>query len=323
MNENKFVINNSKTWSDLENTLAKLKHGGLKKFDKNELDNFINLYNRTCGHLSYCRTYLPNTATAGYLNRLVASAHGSIYTTKTSSLRRFIDFFRTEFPALLRKNAGYFILSALLFMLGFILSFIFTLNSPDNAAAFLPQNVIDSINFKGDSGSRLSGTLMSSFIFTNNIKVGFIAFALGITLGVGTFAILLSNGYMLGTIAALAYHSHVSLKFWSLILPHGILELFAIFTCGAAGLIIGYSIINPGIYTRKDSFIMRGKLGVKLVCGTLPIFVEAGLIEGFVTPSALGEVTKLMVALFTLVVLAVYLLRPWFHKAADADSGNQ
>ncbi len=314
MKEDKFIKDNAEIWKELEHTLKKLRAKGLKRFDRNELDMFITNYNRTCGHLSYCRTYFGNTATADYLNRLVASAHSYIYTTKSSTLKNLYKFFFMEFPRLLRSNSKFFALSTAFFCLGIALSFIYTLISPENAAAFLPKAILDNIDFGNNSSANWNGPIESSFILTNNIRVGFYAFALGITLGIGTSVVLVYNGFILGTLASLAMSKGFSLWFWSLILPHGVLELFAIFVCGAAGLSIGYAFINPGLYSRRDSLILKGKTAIKLVCGTIPIFTVAGFIEGFITPSALPQLAKLGFALFTLLLLLFWLLFPVFRQ---------
>lgn len=313
MKEDKFIKENSIVWADLESILKKLKSKGIQKFAPRELDNFTNLYNRTCGHLSYCRTYYGNSNTTVYLNRLVASAHSYIYTTQSSNLKDLAKFLLIKFPLLLRQNVKYFILSLSIFFIGFLLSFVFTLISIDNASAFIPQSMVDSVNAQAsnDSPRDWDNAIESTFILTNNIRVGFIAFALGITLGIGTLYILFYNGFPLGTLAALFYLKSNNLYFWSHILPHGVLELFAIFVCGAAGLIIGNALINPGVYSRKDALIMKVKLAIKLVCGTIPLFVIAGIIEGFVTPAAsIPEPVKLLVASLTLVLLLFYMIFP-------------
>lgn len=308
MKEDRFIREHHETWKSFEDTLAKLKSKGFQKFKSGELDSFIASYNRICGHLSHCRTYYGSTTTTEYLNRLVATAHSFIYATQSSNLKKFLYFFIKEFPLLIKGNLKYLLVSTLIFIAGMAVSFIYTAISPDNAVAFLPREYADSIDFSGNTSKFWDGAIMSSFILTNNIKVGFIAFALGVTLGVGTIWVLISNGFMLGGLGALAYHSGFNLRFWSLILPHGILELFAIFVCGAAGLMIGYSIIHPGDYSRKDSFIIGSKAGIKLIGGTVPIFVIAGLIEGFFTPLAVSEASKILFAILTLGLLLFYLI---------------
>jgi len=221
------------------------------------------------------------------------------------------------------KNSKPILIATLLFLLGTAVSFLFTLISTDNAGAFIAQEMVDGVlssDIKEYDNAR-NGAILSPFIFTNNIKVGILAFALGITLAIGSVWVLYTNGYVLGALAGLYFHKGGNLLFWSLILPHGILELFAIFVCGGAGLIIGYSIINPGKYSRKDSLIIRGKEAIKLVLGTIPIFVIAGLIEGYFTPSSIfSEIAKLIFALITLALLGLYILIPNLRHQKHANA---
>ncbi|MCX7950311.1 MAG: stage II sporulation protein M, partial [Treponemataceae bacterium] len=79
-------------------------------------------------------------------------------------------------------------------------------------------------------------------------------------------------------------------------------------------LIIGYSIIHPGVYSRKDSLIIRGRTAIRLVCGTIPIFVVAGLIEGFITPAPIPELLKLGFAFVTLVMIVLYVVFPVIRR---------
>jgi len=317
MKEDKFISQNIEIWKDFESTLEKLNSKSLYKFSKDELDSFFYSYNLVSSHLSYARTNYGNSNTTNYLNRLVASAHSYIYTSKSFSLKKALVFLVSGFPKLVKKNWKPILLSSLIFLLAMAISFIFTLISTDNAGAFIPQEMVESVlkrNVNEYVADR-NGAVLSPFIFTNNIKVGILAFALGITITVGTVYVVYINGYPLGALAALYFHKGGSLLFWSLILPHGILELFAIFVCGGAGIIIGYSIINPGKYSRKDSFIIKGKEAIKLLLGTIPIFIIAGIIEGFFTPSSLfSEVAKLIFASITLLLLVVYLVVPNITK---------
>jgi len=318
MKEDKFINQNSKVWKNLETTLEKLKSQSIYRFNKDELDTFLNLYNLTCGHLSYARTNYGNSTITNYLNKLVATSHSYIYTTKSYGLKRLFVFLIAGFPKLIKKYWKPILLSTSVFLLGMAISFIFTLISTDNAGAFISQEMADSVlerNVNEYDSANWNGAIFSPFIFTNNIKVGILAFALGLTLAIGTVIVVYTNGYMLGALAALYFHKGGNLMFWSLILPHGILELFAIFVCGGAGIIIGYSLINPGKYSRKDSFIIRGKDAIKLVLGTIPIFIIAGIIEGYITPTSyLSEVAKIIFAFITLLLLIIYIALPNIKK---------
>ncbi len=312
MKEEKFIKENIKTWTYLENTLKTLKSKGFKRISGDDLNNFISAYNTSCGHLSYSRTYYGNSKTTEYLNRLVASAHGYIYAVESSHIKKMLKFFFNGFPLLIKKYMGYFAASTALFLFGMLVSFVFIMILPDNAPAFIPQDLIEGINNFDSTSRAWDNAITSGFIMTNNIKVSLIAFVLGITLGIGTCYVLIVNGFMLGGAAALAYQKGISSEFWAMILPHGVFELFAIFVGGAAGLLIAKSIISPGIYSRKDSLIKYGKTAIYFVCCTIPILVVAGTIEGYFTPSSASVSAKLIFSLAMLLILVFYLLFPVF-----------
>ncbi len=314
MKEDRFIRENSETWTKLQNILKKLKSKGFTKVSNNDLHDFISLYNSSCGHLSYSRTNYGSTNTTAYLNRLVSAAHSYIYAGKSSNFRKCLNFFFVEFPLLVKKNLIFLIVAMAIFFTGFFYSFITTLISDENASAYLPQSVITKME-TDNSGKAVidasQGSLISSMIFTNNIKVAVTSFAAGVTV-VGTVLMLLYNSTstVIGSLAALGLIHGTGTGLWSLLLPHGFLEMFCIFLCGAAGLKIGFAIIAPGKYSRKDSLIINGRIAIKLVAGASAILVVAGLIEGFFTPMDIDPHIKLYFAFFTLLLLLFYLIFP-------------
>jgi uncharacterized membrane protein SpoIIM required for sporulation len=150
------------------------------------------------------------------------------------------------------------------------------------------------------------GPVLSSKIMTNNISVGFKAFAFGITAGVGTVYVLIFNGFMLGSLAAIFNNYHYDIQFWALILPHGITELLAIFISGGAGLILADSLFNPGDLKRIDAMKVNGVRAIRLILGVIPMFVIAGIIEGFITPLDISPYIKLVFSAFTGILLFLY-----------------
>jgi uncharacterized membrane protein SpoIIM required for sporulation len=138
---------------------------------------------------------------------------------------------------------------------------------------------------------------LASEIFTNNIRVTFAALAAGITLGIGTALLLVLNGVLLGTVGGLAIGSGNGRAFFELVTAHGVLELSCIVVAGAAGMRLGWSLVEPGRRTRKAALGAEARETVQLVLGTMPWLVVAGLVEGFLTPSGLGLPTALAVGL--------------------------
>jgi uncharacterized membrane protein SpoIIM required for sporulation len=92
--------------------------------------------------------------------------------------------------------------------------------------------------------------------------------------------------------------------------PHGSLELPSIVLSGAAGLRLGYGVLFPGIYRRRDSIARAGVEAARLVSGIIPLLVIAGTLEGFFSPSSAPVWLKFSVggSIFTLLLL--WLFRP-------------
>ena len=135
-----------------------------------------------------------------------------------------------------------------------------------------------------------------------------LAFAGGITFGLLTVYLLIYNGIIVGAIAALFWHYGKSYEFWAYIVPHGMIELTAIFIAGGAGLLMGYKLFVPGRYSRGYQLKQQAKRSVLLLLGTIPLFVIAGIIEGFITPSTLSLEAKYLIAGLTVIGLILYIL---------------
>jgi uncharacterized membrane protein SpoIIM required for sporulation len=144
----------------------------------------------------------------------------------------------------------------------------------------------------------------------NNISVALTAAAFGLLAGVGTLFILFYNGMVIGSLTFYFFQSGQSmLSYWSLILPHGFLELTAIFISGGAGLMLGRALLMPGNMTRKDSVVACGKEAAGLLPGIALMLVVAAIIEGFFTPMDISPVIKLVFAGLTLAGLGFYFSR--------------
>ena len=124
---------------------------------------------------------------------------------------------------------------------------------------------------------------LSSAIFTNNIRVTFLAIAGGIFAGLGTAAVTIFNGGFIGAIVGLTIENGSSGELLRFVLPHGVLELSCIAVAAAAGLRIGWALVEPGTLTRGESLRREARPAMEIVLGTMPWLVLAGLVEGFVT----------------------------------------
>ncbi len=309
MMEDKFIEKNILHWNKLKHYTDIIEKSGHRKLSHKELREFLHLFRKTSHDLAYARTHFSNSDIHNSLNGLIGRAHNHIYITKKASLTDIKGFYVSDLPAALHKYRSYIFMSFGVFMIGFFISFLLTLLNADSAAYFLPKEMLENINWDMKGPDDWNYPLMSSAIMVNNITVALKAFVFGIFLGVGTIYILFLNGALLGSLTGLVYTVGNPISYWSLILPHGVIELTAIFISGGVGLMLGKSLLIPGKYSRKHSLIYNAKESIPLLLGSASMLIIAGIIEGFFTPLSISPVTKLVFAGITALLLIAYYLK--------------
>jgi uncharacterized membrane protein SpoIIM required for sporulation len=313
MNSEAFIRAHRASWEQLNTLLGRMAQSGPAGLNRDELMALGPLFRQVASHLAYAQAHYPDHEMVGYLNRLVVRAHGHIYKKETLAGRRFYRFFAHEFPWLVRRYWLAVCAAGLILLLGLLTGFLVNYYQPSLNGWVLPQAAQRAIAedlSRGRVGAEWADgdkPAISTFIMLNNIQVGLTSFALGFTWGLGTLYVLFFNGLLVGVLGAVYSSAGYALEFWTLILPHGALELAAIFICGGAGLTLAGALVKPGDYLRRDALVVQGKIAVKLVVGTIPMFAVAALIEGFITPSALPGPVKLAVAALTMAAFFVYI----------------
>lgn len=270
-------------------------------------------YQRTAADLAYAQTHFAGGQTTGYLNSLVGRAHAELYGAPPRRLAAVGAFLTRGYPQLVRRYRREIALSAALLFgagaMGYLLTYI---NYP-LARLFIPEalrdGVGDALERGGDVHAMLASIapIVSAGITVNNIQVALLAFAGGITFGVVTVYALVVNGLLIGALAGAFAKAGGALYFWSLIVPHGSLELPAIVLAGAAGLIMARALVSPGDLPRNTALRSSAPEALRLLLGTLPLFVVAGVIEAFVTPLPVPEALKLAFGAALALVLLAYL----------------
>jgi uncharacterized membrane protein SpoIIM required for sporulation len=166
-------------------------------------------------------------------------------------------------------------------------------------------------------------TAFSSFLFTHNITVTLVVFAMGMTLGVGTAWMLFVNGLMAGALGAVFLEAGAFMQFATGILPHGVLEIPACLIGGAAGFVLAQGLIRARPWPRLEELARAGREALLLVAGCFPLLVVAGFLEAGVARAPdwfLGSGFKLAVAGAFAVVFAVYtLLLGWGKQARPVE----
>ena len=142
----------------------------------------------------------------------------------------------------------------------------------------------------------------------NNIRVSFLAFAFGTLFVLPGAYIVVTNGIHVGEVGAILTAAGEADLFWTLIIPHGLLELTAIVLAAAAGLHLGWTLIAPGDRTRVDAIADEGRRAAAVVLGLIAFFIIAALIEGFVTGSALPIGVKVAVGASVWLATVLYIV---------------
>jgi len=281
MREASFIERNKQKWISIENNL-------LNK-DRVDPDVLASDYLELTNDLAYAQTFYTKSKTQAYLNELAIQAHQLIYRDQKSSNNKLAHFFKIEvFEAIwhIRRQLLY---AFLIFLLASLIGVV-SAHYDDSFIRFIlgDQYVHMTIeNIKEgnpaavyQSGSNVGGALA---ITINNIKVAFYAFVFGVFVSLGTGYILFTNGIMLGAFHYMFYKYEVLGKAMSAIWIHGTLEISVIIIAGGCGMALGNSILFPKTYTRLESFKRQTKQAAKVLISTIPFFIVAGTLEGFVT----------------------------------------
>jgi len=281
MREAAFAKQNKEKWLRFENILR-------NNLSTNP-DELSALYIEITDHLSYAQTFYPHSNTLKYLNSLSIVAHQKIYKTKRESRSRFITFYTREFPLFFAQYQKQLAIAFLTFALFSIIGAYSSATDKDFVRLILGDGYVNmTLNNieKGDPMAvykEINEINMFLGITINNIRVAFNAFVFGLFLSLGSLYILMQNAIMLGASQYFFYEQGLLWESARTIWIHGTIEISVIIIGGCAGLVMGNSLLFPGTYTRLQSFMRGAKDGLKILLSTIPFFIIAGFLEGFVT----------------------------------------
>ncbi|MBN8466587.1 stage II sporulation protein M [Corallococcus exiguus] len=324
-----FIETRRPRWQQLESLLDKSEGEGLRKLSLDEARSLGKLYRAVSSDLLWVRARSGSADVSAYLNDLVGRAYALTYPGRRPRFADVWAFVARGFPALLRHEWRMYVASVLLFLAGAGFGYVGMVVDPDAGHYLVPgQHVsLDPVKRAADEAAGKGMTVeeqaqFTTFLFTHNIQVAFLAFALGVTLGLGTAVMLFVNGLFLGALAQVYAAKGMAGWFWAWILPHGIPEISAICIAGAAGLVIARGMVAPGGLSRGQALRKEAVTAVKMLFGTLVLFVLAGFIEGTVSqihPPKLSVAFKVGFALTVGAGVYAYLLSDWMRgRRGDA-----
>jgi uncharacterized membrane protein SpoIIM required for sporulation len=284
MHPDAFAATRGPAWEELASLTAAAR-GRARRLPAADILRLGARYREAAADLAYARRRFGDDPVTRRLETLVMRARPLVYAApaRRGSLVAYLS--RGYWRAVAERPKP-LIAAWLLLLVPAVLAALWALNDPSAAGGLVPAD-LRSVSESQHSGLVLHGAGehagVSIGIFINNIQVTFLAYAGGMTLGLLTGYVLVTNGIMLGAIAGLATGAGNGDDIVRLIAAHGVLELSCIAVAAAAGLRVGWALVEPGAVTRAAALRAEAGRSVGIVLGTMPWLILAGLVEGFVT----------------------------------------
>lgn len=277
-------------WLELEELLNRVEKKGLRSLTAAELNRLPILYRSATSSLSVAQAISLDKNLLDYLQALVGRAYLSVYSTKRKAWDALAEFFTYGFPHTFRRYFLFVAAATGLLLLGILTGYQMTMADPERYYSFVDEGMASG-RTPAASTEELREVLywneeegwlgaFATQLFTHNSKVGMLCFATGFAAGLPVIYLLFTNGLLLGAMAALYQSRGLGFEFWGWVLPHGVTELGAVCLCGAAGMVLGSSLVFPGRHTRLRNLAIRGREAAILAVGAVALFFLAGLIEG-------------------------------------------
>jgi len=318
MNIERFLSDRRPVWDSLDALLTRADEVELSRVEMQEL---VALYRRTCSDLNRARSQTANPEILGHLNQLTGRAYRFIYRAghETQAGPAFVRLITREIPAAFRRERLSIAIAAAAFLLGTLFGSIAVLVDPANGERLVPamfftespKERVEKIERGEERISNVEEALMfGASLYTHNIRVSFLAFALGALTIVLGIVILFYNGVILGAVGTLYVLDDVSVFFFAWVGPHGALELPAIIFGGAAGLIVGRALLMPGNLSRGASLRRVLPSVWRIIIGAALTLICAGIIEGSFSQFSSKTIPyslKIAVAILLFLGLTTYL----------------
>jgi uncharacterized membrane protein SpoIIM required for sporulation len=298
-------------WRELEDLCTRLRGRSRRRMSAATVSRFSVLYRAACADLALADAYQLPPGTVHYLHQLVARAHNQLYRSRTFNFRAWLfDLFVAVPQRLFADNC--LRLAFVLFWGIFVGSGLLAYYTSDFAQQVVGRDQLMHMesNFASPIEGRPIGEsgVMGGFYVFNNPGIGLACFCWGLVFGIGGLYLTISNALMLGTVFGYMAKTPSATNFYHFVTAHGPFELTAVVLCAAAGMRLGFSIVNTRGYTRGDSLRRAAKMVVPALFAAVLLFLVAAAIEAFVSPSAAPYELKAAVAIVCTLMLLFYFI---------------
>ncbi|GAA2536655.1 stage II sporulation protein M [Streptomyces koyangensis] len=315
-----FVAAHEAEWRRLETLLRRRRLTGP------EADELVSLYQRATTHLSLISSAAPDPQLSGRLTRLVARARSKVTATRRARGSDLTGFLTHDFPAALYRTRTWWAPTAVASLLVAALIGWWVATHPEvQSAIAAPAELRELTRPGGDYEAYYSSHPATSFaaqVWTNNAQAAALCLVLGAFLCLPVVAVLLLNMVNIGVGIGLMASAGRLDTFLGLLVPHGLLELTAVFVAAGTGLRLGWTVIDPGPRRRRDALAQEGRAALGMALGLALVLLASGAIEAFVTPSGLPTWARITIGTATEATFLAYVYAVGGRAARAGRTGD-
>ncbi len=289
-----------------------------------EVDELVALYKQTAAQLSAVQAAGLDPALSGALSSQLARARAAVTGAQPSSLSAIGRFAAVSFPAAAYRARWWWLGCAVASIVVALLIGWEIARSPALQASLLPKSQAKDLvihEFRHYYSS-FDGRSFAARVWTNNALLAAEAITFGLLLGLPVLWVLFENALNVGVDGGLMAAYGRSGEFWTLILPHGMLELTAVFLATGVGLRLGWTVIDPGPRTRARALADEGRAMFTVVIGLVFVLLTSGLIEAFVTPSPLPAWARIGIGAIAEAAFLTYVFVFGRRAVAAGETGD-
>jgi uncharacterized membrane protein SpoIIM required for sporulation len=304
-------------WRRLEELLGRRRRGGA------EVDELVSLYLRTATHLSVIRSSAPDPVLVSRLSALVARARAVVTGAPAPAWRDAARFLVEGFPAALYRTRRWWItVAALSLALAALVGWWVAASPAVQATIGTPEEIrrLVEVDFEQYYSAAPAGSFAAQ-VWTNNAYVAALCLVAGVLL-LPVAVVVVGNVVNIAVAAGLMAAAGRLDLFFGLILPHGLLELTAVFVAAGAGLKLGWTVVDPGPLPRRIAVAAQGRATVAMAIGLTGVLACSGLIEAFVTPSGLPTWARIGIGALAEAVFLTYVWTLGRRAARAGETGD-
>jgi uncharacterized membrane protein SpoIIM required for sporulation len=314
-----FLLTHRATWDRLDQLIRRRR-----SLTGAEVDELVELYQRVSTHLSMLRSASSDSLLVGRLSSLVARARSAVTGAHAPLSGTFVRFWTVSFPVVAYRTWRWWLATAVVFFAVVAIIAFWVAGNPEVQSAIgTPMDIDELVNHDVEAYySEHPATSFALQVWVNNSWVAAKCIAMSVLLGVPIPFVLFQNAANVGVISGLMFHAGRGPLLLGLLIPHGLLELTAVFLAAATGMRLGWSVISPGDRPRGQVLAEQGRGVVSVAVGLVGVLLVSGLIEATVTPSPLPTFLRIAIGIIAEAAFLSYVVYFGRRAAKAGETGD-